>query len=175
MKDNYSHIGLVQTHELAKPEYKTKYSSGIDTQALGIIKFYDADNNEADKQTLQNLNALLEQNHSIELKQGERMLIDPGYKLAELPPLTEAQIRPRSGLSLKQGVIAILGTIDEDYRGTPGVILTNTSKQPFHFKKGDHIGQLVVVPILRPNVIWKEETSTIDSDRGNAGFGSTGK
>ena len=104
---------------------------------------------------------------------GGRALVPTGLALA-LPPGHEAQVRPRSGLALKRGVTVLNtpGTIDAGYRGEIGVILFNTSSEPFEVKPGDRIAQLVIAPVLRAEI--RETTELDDTDRGAGGFGSTG-
>lgn len=105
---------------------------------------------------------------------GKRALVHTGLIIL-LPPLTEAQVRPRSGLALKQGVTVLNtpGTIDSGYRGEVGVILANFGEADFVVKKGDKIAQLVIAPVTQPTI---EETDIVDeTDRGAGGFGSTGK
>ena len=102
-----------------------------------------------------------------------RALVHTGLVVL-LPPMFEAQVRPRSGLALKKGVTVLNtpGTIDSGYRGEIGVILANFGEEPFEVKKGDKIAQLVIAPVTQPTV---EETTVVDeTDRGAGGFGSTG-
>lgn len=104
---------------------------------------------------------------------GKRALVHTGLIMA-LPPMYEAQVRPRSGLALKNGVTVLNtpGTIDSGYRGEIGVILANFGEEDFVVKKGDKIAQIVIAPVTQPMI---EETATIDeTDRGAGGFGSTG-
>lgn len=92
-----------------------------------------------------------------------------------LPPFMEAQIRPRSGISLgtKLRVANSPGTIDADYRGEVGVILDNNHKRdPFLIKKGDRIAQVVFVPVIHPNFVLVDKLP--ETERGDGGFGSTG-
>ncbi|OGC06287.1 deoxyuridine 5'-triphosphate nucleotidohydrolase [candidate division WOR-1 bacterium RIFOXYD2_FULL_36_8] len=100
-------------------------------------------------------------------------LIPTGLAIA-LPEGYEAQVRPRSGLALKQGISVLNtpGTVDADYRGEVGVILMNHSKQDLVVKRGDRIAQMIVNKIER---IEFEEVSDLSStDRGVGGFGHTG-
>ena len=104
---------------------------------------------------------------------GKRALVHTGLVIL-LPPLYEAQVRPRSGLALKSGVTVLNtpGTIDSGYRGEIGVILANLGDGEFHVKKGDKIAQIVIAPVTQPEIV---ETAEIDeTDRGAGGFGSTG-
>lgn len=105
---------------------------------------------------------------------GDRQLIGTGIAI-ELPPLTEAQIRPRSGLAAKHGITVLNtpGTIDEGYRGEIKVILINHSREEFQVTKGMRIAQMAIAPILRPQL---EITTTeiAETTRGAKGFGSTG-
>ena len=105
---------------------------------------------------------------------GKRALVHTGLVML-LPPMYEAQVRPRSGLALKSGVTVLNtpGTIDSGYRGEVGVILANFGDADFQVKKGDKIAQIVIAPVTQPEVV---ETDVIDeTDRGAGGFGSTGK
>lgn len=104
---------------------------------------------------------------------GGRALVHTGLVML-LPPMYEAQVRPRSGLALKRGVTVLNtpGTIDAGYRGEIGVILVNLGGEPFSVCKGDKIAQLVIAPVTQPEI---EETDALDeTDRGVGGFGSTG-
>ena len=104
---------------------------------------------------------------------GERALVPTGLAIA-LPPGFEAQVRPRSGLALKQGVTVVNtpGTIDADYRGEVGVILINHGDAPFTVGRGMRIAQMVVAPVTQ--AVWNEVDELSESARGTGGFGSTG-
>ena len=86
----------------------------------------------------------------------------------------EAQVRPRSGLALRQGITCLNtpGTIDADYRGEVQVILINLGQEPVTLKRGDRIAQLVVAPVSRATLV--EVEALTDTSRGHGGFGSTG-
>jgi dUTP pyrophosphatase len=104
---------------------------------------------------------------------GRRALVHTGLVMA-LPPMYEAQVRPRSGLALKNGITVLNtpGTVDSGYRGEVGVILANFGEEDFVVRKGDKIAQIVIAPVTQPVI---EETETVDeTDRGAGGFGSTG-
>ncbi len=106
------------------------------------------------------------------LAPGERRLIPTGIAIG-LPDGYEAQIRPRSGLALKNGVSLVNtpGTIDADYRGEIGVILINHGQEPFTVRRGDRIAQMIVAPVVQAEFREAELTETA---RGAGGFGSTG-
>lgn len=108
------------------------------------------------------------------LQPGRRTLVPTGLHI-ELPAGYEAQIRPRSGLALKQGVTVLNspGTIDADYRGEIQVLLVNLSDQPFEIKRGERIAQMVVARHER--VQWTEVSELSDTARGAGGFGHTGR
>ena len=102
-----------------------------------------------------------------------RVLVHTGLVML-LPPMYEAQVRPRSGLALKHGITVLNtpGTIDSGYRGEVGVILANFGDSDFQVKKGDKVAQIVVAPVVQAEI---EAASEIDeTDRGAGGFGSTG-
>jgi dUTP pyrophosphatase len=103
---------------------------------------------------------------------GERVLVPTGLRVA-VPPGFEAQVRPRSGLALRHGILLpnAPGTIDSDYRGEVQVILWNAGTEPFAISRGDRIAQLVVAPVARVEL---EEGALDDTARGAGGFGSTG-
>jgi len=104
---------------------------------------------------------------------GKRALIPTGLAIA-LPPGFEMQVRPRSGLALRNGIILpnSPGTIDEDYRGEVQVILLNAGDAPFTIERGMRIAQAVVAPVVR--AVWREVDSLDDTARSTGGFGSTG-
>ena len=104
---------------------------------------------------------------------GKRALIPTGLAIA-LPPGYELQIRPRSGLALRHGIVLpnSPGTIDEDYRGELQVIVLNAGDAPFTVERGARIAQAVLAPVLRAR--WHEVPSLDDTARGSGGFGSTG-
>jgi dUTP pyrophosphatase len=105
---------------------------------------------------------------------GERKSIPTGVRL-QLPPGIEAQIRPRSGLALNQGVTVLNapGTIDSDYRGEIEVILINHGRQAFTIRRGDRIAQLVLAAVARGN--FGIRSALTATERGASGFGSTGR
>jgi dUTP pyrophosphatase len=102
-----------------------------------------------------------------------RALVPTGIKIA-LPAGYEAQVRPRSGLALKQGITVLNapGTIDADYRGEIGVILINLSDAPVTLKRGERIAQLLLARVER--LAWDEVAELPATARGAGGFGSTG-
>lgn len=107
------------------------------------------------------------------LNPGERGLVHTGIQI-ELPKNTEAQIRPRSGLALKNGITTLNspGTIDEGYRGEIGVIIINHGNEKFIIEEGMKIAQMVIKPVYKVNVIEKDKLS--DTERMANGFGSSG-
>jgi dUTP pyrophosphatase len=107
------------------------------------------------------------------LEPGGRALVPTGFSIA-IPPGFEAQIRPRSGLALRNGVTCLNspGTIDADYRGPVQVILANLGAEPVVIRRGDRIAQMVVAPVARAAFELVDELP--HSVRGANGFGSTG-
>lgn len=129
------------------PEYATKGSAGMDLTA-GI-------------------------NDQITLKPMERKLIPTGF-IIELPEGFEAQIRPRSGMSIKHGITLVncVGTIDEDYRGEVCVPLINLSGENYTISPGDRIAQMIISPVIKVEL---SEVNLVNStSRDIGGFGSTG-
>src|ERR1044072_8724801 len=111
---------------------------------------------------------------AITLQPPERMLVPTGLFM-ELPLGYEAQVRPRSGLAIKQGLTLLNtpGTIDADYRGELKVIMINLSNEPQTIAPGDRIAQMVVAPVTQVTLEAVEILTT--TDRGHGGFGHTGK
>lgn len=141
-------VKIVNKSKHSLPEYSTALSAGMDLRA--------------------NIET------SIILKPLERKLVGTGLFI-ELPEGYEAQIRPRSGLSIKYGVTVLNspGTIDADYRGEIGIILVNLSNIDFEVNDGDRIAQMVISKFI--NIEWKMVDMLSGSDRGEGGFGHTGK
>lgn len=109
----------------------------------------------------------------VRLAPGERALVPTGLVIA-LPPGTEAQVRPRSGLAVRHGITLLNtpGTIDADYRGEIQVIMVNLGHEAFVVTRGMRIAQLVVAPVTRAHLV--EVAALDDTPRGAGGFGSTG-
>jgi len=108
-----------------------------------------------------------------ELQPGERFAVPTGIAI-EIPVGYEGQVRPRSGLALKEGISVLNtpGTIDSGYRGEVKTIMINHGEAAFHITRGMRISQLAVRPV--PEVQFIEVDELSDSDRGEGGFGSTG-
>jgi len=104
----------------------------------------------------------------------ERVLVPTGLFI-ELPEGQEAQIRPRSGLAIKQGITCLNtpGTIDADYRGEIKIILINLSNEEQIIQPGDRIAQMVIQKVEK--IEWKESGELQETIRGEGGFGHTGK
>ena len=141
-------VRRVRPSELPLPKYQTPLSAGMDL--------------------------LADLPEPVQLAPLERRLIPTGLSI-ELPPHFEAQVRPRSGLALKQGLTCLNspGTIDADYRGEIGVLLVNLSNQAVTLNRGDRIAQLVIAPVVQ--AVWDETDALSDTSRGAGGFGSTGR
>ncbi|MFT0891364.1 dUTP diphosphatase [Pseudochelatococcus sp. G4_1912] len=119
------------------------------------------------------LAAAVPDNAPIVIAPRQRAMVPTGLIIA-LPDGTEGQVRPRSGLALKNGITVLNtpGTVDSDYRGEVGIILYNTSDEPFTVTRGLRIAQLIVAPVLRVRI--ESVASLDDTARGAGGFGSTG-
>jgi dUTP pyrophosphatase len=138
---------LANGQGLELPKYATKQSAGAD-----LLAAIDAD---------------------IIINPGERKLVPTGIALG-LPADFEAQVRPRSGLALKNGITVLNtpGTIDADYRGEVCVILVNLSQEPFTVSRGMRIAQMIIAPVTQGN--WNVVDNLDETERGAGGFGSTG-
>lgn len=117
--------------------------------------------------------AFLAEPDQLILVPGSRALIPSGLHV-DIPEGYEIQVRCRSGLALKQGIIVTngLGTIDASYKGDIGVILTNTGDKCFVVNQGDRIAQLVLMPVTK--IEWNLVDTLKDSERGEGGYGHTG-
>lgn len=107
------------------------------------------------------------------LQPGGRDAIPTGLVM-EIPDGFEGQIRPRSGLAIRQGltVVNAPGTIDSDYRGEVKVLMVNLGSEPVVISRGDRIAQLVIAPVT--SALYVEADELAESERGAGGFGSTG-
>ena len=141
-------VKIINKSNNTLPKYATPHSAGMDLKA--------------------NLDS------PVTLKPLERALIPTGL-FVELPVGFEAQIRPRSGLAVKYGISVLNspGTIDADYRGEIRVVLVNLSNNEFVINHGERICQMVVAK--HATVDWQETNVLEDSERGDGGFGHTGK
>lgn len=117
--------------------------------------------------------AALAPDAKIILEPGARLLVPTGIAL-QLPEGFEGQVRPRSGIALRQGVTILNapGTIDSDYRGEVGVLLVNLGSEPFEIARGSRIAQLVIAPVSRAAFIAAPQLD--ETVRGTGGYGSTG-
>lgn len=141
-------VNIINKSKYENPSYKTEGSAGMD------------------------LLANIEQ--EIVIKSLDRIIIPTGLFI-ELPNGYEAQIRSRSGMTIKHGLVVAngIGTIDSDYRGEIGVIMLNISKEDYTIKPGERIAQMVIAKYEQVDLISVDVLS--DSERGQGGFGSTGK
>lgn len=115
----------------------------------------------------------LKASESVKCVNGQMTLVPLGVRM-EIPEGYEIQIRPKSGLTSK-GIIAMFGTVDSGYRGELKAMVINLSNSNFHFfEKGDKVCQGVLVPVSRAEFVEVEDLST-ETQRGEGGFGSTGK
>ena len=143
-------LRLPHSEGLPLPAYETAGSAGMD------------------------LRAAVPEDQPMTLEPGQRALVPTGLKIA-LPLGYEAQVRARSGLALKHGIICpnAPGTIDSDYRGECGVILANIGAEAFVIRRGERIAQLVIAKHERAD--WVEVETLDETARGTGGFGSTGR
>jgi dUTP pyrophosphatase len=111
---------------------------------------------------------------AVTLQPGERALVPAGFAIA-IPPGFEGQVRPRSGLALRDGVTCLNspGTIDCDFRGECCVILVNLGQKAVTLPRGDRIAQLIIAPVARAELM--ESVSLPPTGRGEGGFGHTGR
>lgn len=152
MKETAPIIGIVRlphNGDLALPTYETGGAAGMD------------------------LRAAVPEDRPLLLLPGRRALVPTGLVL-EIPEGFEGQIRPRSGLALKNGITCLNtpGTIDSDYRGEVQVLLVNLGEDEFRVTRGMRVAQIVFAPVTRATI--EERTLAGETTRGASGFGSTG-
>ena len=140
-------VTLPHFKDLKLPAYATKGAAGLD-----LVAAIDA---------------------PVEILPGKRALIPTGLQIA-VPHGFEAQVRPRSGLALNNGLTVLNspGTIDSDYRGEVKIILANLGDEPMNILRGTRIAQLVFCPV--ETITWRHVTELEGTERGKGGFGSTG-
>ena len=139
-------IRIINNSGYALPEYKTEQSAGCD-----LVAVLDA---------------------PVKLFPLDRVFINTKVSVA-LPDGYEAQVRGRSGLNKKHGIVVPTGTIDADYRGEIGVVVYNLSREAYTIQEGERIAQLVISPVIQAD--WQQVAHLDKTDRGDGGFGSTGK
>lgn len=156
------------------PSYESDQAVGLDVTANSILEVFKG-NTETKGEKLERIKEGFEQRGFINLRSLERILFGTGI-YAQLPENIELQVRSRSGIALKRGLICANqpGTIDPDYRGEIGIILFNSTPFLNRVEKGERIAQLVPKEIIRPAILQVQKVNT-DTERGNNGFGSTGK
>ncbi len=142
-------VRLIHGEGLPLPAYETVGAAGMD------------------------LRAAVRADAPLTLAPGARAAVPTGLAIA-LPEGFEGQIRPRSGLALRQGITTLNtpGTIDADYRGEVRVLLINHGAEPVVIRRGERIAQLVIAPVVQGR--WLEVDTLDETHRGAGGFGSTG-
>lgn len=138
-------ISIKIRKDLFLPEYKTQDSAGCDLVNIEGAKL---------------------------LLPLDRAFIHTGVYI-QLPEGYEAQVRGRSGLNKNHGIVVPTGTIDADYRGEIGVVVYNLSRESYVIQPGERVAQLVISPVIQAD--WQEVDYLEETDRGENGFGSTGK
>lgn len=138
-------INFVPLYGFIKPEYKTEGAAAIDLQAANF--------------------------ETLIIHPGCRVTIPTGLKM-EIPAGFYGMIAPRSGIASKNGVIAVIGIIDCDFRGEICVTLINTGDKDFEVITGDRIAQMVIMPYVKAEFVAVEELG--QTERGEGGFGHTG-
>jgi len=139
---------LPGSEDLPQPRYMTPHAAGMDLYAAVT--------------------------DDVILAPGERSLVPAGIAIA-LPEGCEAQIRPRSGLAIKNGITLLNapGTIDADYRGEIKIIMANLGQEPFTVRRGERIAQMVIAPVVTATLSAVDELP--ETERSSGGFGHTGR
>ena len=166
-------IKLKVEEGVSLPKYETEGASGADVTAHSILKAYKGDA-EITGEKLDKMKEGFAERGYIKLRPFERVLFGTGLTVADMDNALELQVRARSGVALKRGLLVANapGTIDSDYRGPVGVIIYNSTPFLNKIEKGERIAQ--IVPALAAKVAFQESVEVVTSDRGDSGFGSTG-
>lgn len=165
-------ISVILQEGVELPKYETPGSAGMDVKAISILKVFKGDI-EVPEDKLQKIRENFVERGYIKLRGFERILFGTGITVADMSPDTEIQVRSRSSVALKRGLIVANspGTVDSDYRSEIGVIIYNSTPYLSKVDKNERIAQLV------PAKVCKEEfgktTEIIPTSR-TGGFGSTG-
>lgn len=156
------------------PKYGSALASGFDVVAHSIIKAYKGDAEITGEKLEKMKEGFLERGY-IKLRPFERVLFHTGLTVADLHQEVELQVRARSGVALKRGLLIANapGTIDADYRGVAGVIIYNSTPFLNKVEKGERIAQFVPTLVTRLTPQLADEVT--ETERGADGFGSTGK
>ena len=142
----------------ALPAYATEWSSGMDLRMVAWRRVYEGTE--------------VRRGDAMDVCPGERVVVHTGLRIA-IPRGFEGLVRPRSGMTRDRGIVAMVGTIDSDYRGEVGVTLINLGDERCVIHVGDRIAQIVIAPVVRARLV---PVSALDSTaRGEGGYGSTGR
>lgn len=140
------------------PNYETKGAAGMDLRANV-------------KEKIRYMYKCERDGGKLVLNPGARVLFGTGLHI-QLPDGYEAQIRPRSGLSLKYGIVCMLGTVDSDFTGEIGLIIFNLGDEPYTVTDGDRLAQMVICKVAKAE--FEVVESLDETERGSGGFGHTG-
>lgn len=166
-------ISVILQEGVELPKYETPNSAGLDVKAISILKVFKGDA-EVEGDKLEKIKENFIERGFIKLRGFERILFGTGIKVADMPQDVELQVRNRSGVALKRGLLVANspGTVDSDYRGEIGVIIYNSSPFLNKVEKNERIAQII------PAKVHKEEFNVVltstETSRGEGGFGSTG-
>ncbi|MGL6064236.1 MAG: dUTP diphosphatase [Fusobacteriaceae bacterium] len=166
-------IKLIKEEGVELPSKGSEQAVGYDIVAFDIINIFREDREISEENLIKAKKGFLTQGY-IKLRKHERILFSTGLTISDMPEDVELQVRSRSGLTLKKGLIVANqpGTIDPDYRGIIGVILLNTGDNLVQINRFDKIAQ--IVPNTIKQVGFEEVCFIRETERGANGFGSTG-
>lgn len=163
--------------EAELPIFGSDYAAAFDVKAWRVIKVFKG-NKEIEGEKLENIQFNFEHKGCIKMRAFERILFDTGLQLAGIENIPEdknieLQVRPRSGITLKEGIICQLGLVDSDYRGNIGLIVANMTPFLATVNKGERLAQ--IVPNLIPAYKLSLTKEVKETKRSSKGFGSSGK
>tara|TARA_R110000803_G_scaffold210835_1_gene284181 strand:+ start:47777 stop:48406 length:630 start_codon:yes stop_codon:yes gene_type:complete len=167
--DNEIKVEIIVGEKSKLPNYETPEASGMDLRAV-FEKKEDVKQCNSDTMPIE----VNEKKGILMIPSGARVLINSDLRIA-IPIGYEAQLRSRSGLAVKKGLVVSqgTGTIDSDYRGKLGLCITNVGKSAQYIENGERVCQIVFQKVER--ISWKEVLDLSDTVRGDGGFGSTGQ
>lgn len=178
--DEYGQLGDYYLHPFSKKDYLYVYNKETKEQIgwvdrAGFVREFPWQLFSTEGNSGYDLRAAIDE--PIIIKPNERALIKNGIKISfgeGFDSNVEFQIRARSGLAYKKGIMVVngIGTIDHNYRGELGTILYNSGKEDFVVNRGDRVSQGVICPIFKPEIVMVDKVD--ETDRGTGGFGSSG-
>lgn len=165
-------ISVILEEGVELPKYESELASGLDVKVVSILKAFKGDK-EVEADRLEKMRESFERG-TFKMRGFERVLFGTGITIADMPSSLEIQVRDRSGIALKRGLLIANspGTVDADYRGQIGLIIVNSTPYLSKVEKGERLAQLV--PAFTCREEFGRSTEIIPTERGDGAYNSTG-